>query len=218
MPWLVAYESRTAKAYERRMMNISSVMQGLGRPWVKGLAPLSNVGPSVRKRLSEIIASVEASPTYQAEKAEWRELTAKLAAETKRAAYLPSAQVAWPFPADEPERAEWPQKTAPAGVPQPTAISTTVFVYQRDETVRCWVLARALGRCECCGDNAPFLTAEGEPFLEVHHLRQLAKGGSDTVTNTAALCPNCHRHLHYGRDAEALLSRLYELIPELQRE
>lgn len=34
------------------------------------------------------------------------------------------------------------------------------------------------------------------PFLEVHHVKWLAKGGSDTVNNVVALCPNCHRKMH----------------------
>ncbi|WP_444959398.1 HNH endonuclease [Microbulbifer sp. ZKSA002] len=43
------------------------------------------------------------------------------------------------------------------------------------------------------------MTAEGEPFLEVHHLRRLADNGSVTITNAVALCPNCHREFHYGK-------------------
>ena len=32
----------------------------------------------------------------------------------------------------------------------------------------------------------------GKPYLEVHHIIQLAKGGPDTIKNAVALCPNCH--------------------------
>jgi len=35
--------------------------------------------------------------------------------------------------------------------------------------------------------------------LEVHHKVPLAEGGDDTVENAIALCPNCHRHAHYGK-------------------
>ena len=36
----------------------------------------------------------------------------------------------------------------------------------------------------------------GEPYLECHHVIQLAKGGPDEYYNTVALCPNCHRKVH----------------------
>lgn len=38
------------------------------------------------------------------------------------------------------------------------------------------------------------------PFLEVHHVVPLADGGVDELGNAAALCPMCHRELHFGRD------------------
>ncbi|WP_415874108.1 HNH endonuclease [Domibacillus aminovorans] len=45
-----------------------------------------------------------------------------------------------------------------------------------------------------CGHEAPFLHASnGTPYLEVHHVIPLSKGGDDTVVNAQSLCPNCHR-------------------------
>jgi 5-methylcytosine-specific restriction protein A len=32
--------------------------------------------------------------------------------------------------------------------------------------------------------------------LESHHIKWLSKGGEDTIQNTVALCPNCHRRVH----------------------
>ncbi|HHE3726254.1 TPA: HNH endonuclease, partial [Escherichia coli] len=46
--------------------------------------------------------------------------------------------------------------------------------------------------------DAPFLKEDGTPFLEVHHIEWLSKGGEDSVENAIALCPNCHRQAHYG--------------------
>jgi 5-methylcytosine-specific restriction protein A len=40
----------------------------------------------------------------------------------------------------------------------------------------------------------------------------LASGGPDTPENTAALCPNCHRSLHYGSDRDALTADLIARI------
>jgi 5-methylcytosine-specific restriction protein A len=38
------------------------------------------------------------------------------------------------------------------------------------------------------------------------------------VTNAVALCPNCHRHMHYGKDRKQIQATVFanvaELIPE----
>lgn len=71
--------------------------------------------------------------------------------------------------------------------------------FLRNPDVVAEVLCRAAGYCERCRAKAPFLRAsDGTPYLEVHHAIQLAHGGEDTVENAVALCPNCHRELHYG--------------------
>jgi 5-methylcytosine-specific restriction protein A len=41
---------------------------------------------------------------------------------------------------------------------------------------------------------------DGMPYLEVHHVKQLKDGGSDRIDNAVALCPNCHRKAHYGKE------------------
>ncbi len=68
--------------------------------------------------------------------------------------------------------------------------------YSRDPRVREVVLRRADGRCELCEEPAPFNDPDGKPYLEAHHIKWLAKGGKDTVENSVALCPNCHRRMH----------------------
>lgn len=78
------------------------------------------------------------------------------------------------------------------------AKTITTVVYSRSETVKNNTLNRAAGKCEFCGSEAPFLTDEGKPYLEVHHFIPLSEGGQDSTSNTLALCPNCHRKLHYG--------------------
>ncbi|WP_240698763.1 MULTISPECIES: HNH endonuclease [Vibrio] len=63
------------------------------------------------------------------------------------------------------------------------------------------VLLRAKGTCERCKSPAPFTRKSHQtPYLEVHHIIRLADGGKDTIENTLALCPNCHRELHFGAD------------------
>lgn len=52
-------------------------------------------------------------------------------------------------------------------------------------------------RCECCSREA-FLTRDGTPYLEFHHLAPFGEVyGPDHYLNIFALCPSCHRMLHY---------------------
>jgi predicted HNH restriction endonuclease len=106
----------------------------------------------------------------------------------------------------------------PAGVRRPLVTQTSVTEHQRDERVKRWVQSNADGRCEACEAAAPFVAADGTPFLEVHHLKTLADGGSDRVSNAVAVCPNCHRELHHGRRAPELREALYQKLPRLARE
>lgn len=81
----------------------------------------------------------------------------------------------------------------------PARVSVTTFVYARNPDVVAEVLFRANGTCQSCGDAAPFLKKfDGTPYLEVHHRQPLSRGGEDTVINAVALCPNCHREMHFG--------------------
>jgi RNA polymerase-interacting CarD/CdnL/TRCF family regulator len=82
--------------------------------------------------------------------------------------------------------------------PAQTIIKQKVFL--RNQYVIAEVLFRANGLCERCKNSAPFLKNDGTPFLEVHHKIPLSEGGYDTVENAIALCPNCHRHAHYGKN------------------
>lgn len=71
--------------------------------------------------------------------------------------------------------------------------------FKRNPDVITEVLLRANGICERCHNLAPFLRAkDNSPFLEIHHKIFLSNGGEDTVDNAIAVCPNCHRELHYG--------------------
>jgi 5-methylcytosine-specific restriction protein A len=41
----------------------------------------------------------------------------------------------------------------------------------------------AEGKCQFCGGSAPFEDKEGKPYLEEHHVLQLADGGKDSIDN-----------------------------------
>lgn len=68
--------------------------------------------------------------------------------------------------------------------------------YIRDPYVSEYAKRIADGRCQLCGWDTPFTDNECKPYLRTHHIEWLSKGGADTLENTVALCPNCHRKMH----------------------
>ncbi len=84
---------------------------------------------------------------------------------------------------------------------KPKVVSQTTQNIRRDEYVARYAKTRAKGICQLCGKEAPFIGSDGEPYLESHHIVWLSKGGADSVENTVALCPNCHRKMHVVKDA-----------------
>jgi len=83
--------------------------------------------------------------------------------------------------------------------------------YQRNEYVSEEARRRSQGTCQLCNVAAPFFNKSGQPYLEVHHVMWLARGGEDSLENTVALCPNCHRRMHVldlDSDKNLLLSQI----------
>ena len=81
----------------------------------------------------------------------------------------------------------------------PEKISITTVGFKRNQHIIAQRLFLAKGICEGCKNPAPFQKKNnGEPYLEVHHIILLSENGEDTVKNTIALCPNCHREKHFG--------------------
>ena len=107
-------------------------------------------------------------------------------------------------------------KTPPEGQKNVKRAINSSERFVRDPNVIAWVLEHAAGACEACGEKAPFQRDDGEPYLEVHHVRPLAEGGPDTVDNAVACCPNCHRHLHHGSERETLRLSLVKRLGRLK--
>jgi 5-methylcytosine-specific restriction protein A len=84
-------------------------------------------------------------------------------------------------------------KNSPRKAGERTVTSTQ---RERDPYVSLLTKRKANGKCELCKKEAPFSDSTGEPYLETHHIVWLASGGDDTLENTVALCPNCHRKMH----------------------
>ena len=88
----------------------------------------------------------------------------------------------------------------PLGNKKPKKLKGPITIQiERDLKVVQYTLQQANGVCELCEKPAPFYrTTNNQPYLEVHHIVRLSDGGPDTPDNTVALCPNCHRRIHFG--------------------
>lgn len=97
----------------------------------------------------------------------------------------------------------------PSVVPKKYKTSSTH--YERSPEISAFAKKRADGKCDLCGNVAPFVDSEGIPYLEAHHVEWLSKNGADEIDNVVALCPNCHRKMHVvneKNDIERLNYRL----------
>lgn len=180
-------------AYERRMQNISAVIQDLGLPLVKGYLPLKNVG-AAKPRIIELI-------NRYWDRSQWEKPTVDEDALQTR---VESARQKL-LRADDP----------PPGSRTVPRVSGSTNQFVRDPNVVAWVLLQASGVCEACAAPAPFLRNDGQPYLEVHHVRPLSEGGPDTVDNAIAACPNCHRRLHHSDDRKVFRRVVIDQINRL---
>jgi 5-methylcytosine-specific restriction protein A len=93
---------------------------------------------------------------------------------------------------------------------QPSVRTAQASTFVRDAAVAEYVKRLASGLCDLCEKPAPFKNKQKEAYLECHHVIWLAQGGEDTIGNTVALCPNCHRKMHvlnHKTDKEKLTKR-----------
>lgn len=100
-------------------------------------------------------------------------------------------------------------QSEPIRKPEKRDISGQTYV--RNPIVRSNVLLRANGKCEWCEERG-FLMADGEIYLETHHVVPLSEDGLDTEKNVAALCPNHHREAHHGIKKAQMRKRLLKRL------
>ena len=86
----------------------------------------------------------------------------------------------------------------------------------RSTAIKLYVLRRANGECEGCGEAAPFRKADGSPYLEPHHTHQLSDDGPDHPAHVIALCPTCHRRAHHAENSAAFNSSLNKLLSRIE--
>lgn len=72
--------------------------------------------------------------------------------------------------------------------------------YIRSSELAEFIKRKADGKCDLCENPAPFITKDKTPYLECHHIIWLSEEGEDSLENTVALCPNCHRKMHIVKD------------------
>lgn len=87
-------------------------------------------------------------------------------------------------------------------------------LYARSKAVKEYVLMRSGGICELCSEPAPFTRINGTPYLEPHHTTRLTDGGADHPMFVGAICPACHREIHYGQDGPSKNIKLRGLLLE----
>lgn len=92
-----------------------------------------------------------------------------------------------------------------------------VIVRKRNNVIKEYISMRANGVCEGCGSPAPFQRRNGAPYLEAHHLHKLSDNGLDSPCNIIALCPNCHRRVHYGCDGDEFNNKLIGVIKQKEQ-
>jgi 5-methylcytosine-specific restriction enzyme A len=114
---------------------------------------------------------------------------------------------------DEARRRAYEAVTAVEGSAGKEALRT---YYRRNRAVRDYVLMRAGDKCESCNRPAPFFRKDESPYLEPHHTTRLSDAGLDHPKFVAAICPACHREIHYGRDGQKKNSKLVEYLTKVE--
>jgi len=100
----------------------------------------------------------------------------------------------------------------PPEVTEPEKTYRMSASYSRDQKIRSFVINRAKGRCEYCGELG-FLMSDGRShYIEAHHIIGLADEGEDSVENVIALCPKHHREAHFGANRINLEAEMAKLI------
>lgn len=88
--------------------------------------------------------------------------------------------------------------------------------YPRDRQTAINALAHANYECEIDNNHPTFIRKKSNiKYTEPHHLIPMAFSDEfevslDVEENIVSLCSNCHNQIHYGKDADKLIAKLYE--------
>mgnify|MGYP001449089589 CR=1 FL=1 len=123
-----ALSNRGEGAYERRMQNISAVMDELGLPFVQGYLPLRNVGAAKSEIIKLINKHWERSSELEAPTADADELETRVAPASQRMA--------------------GDKLSPPLGNKTVARMASTSNQFLRDPNVIAWIRNEAAGSCE----------------------------------------------------------------------
>lgn len=104
------------------------------------------------------------------------------------------------------------EKAYEKGKKPKSKVEQQVIRRERRAAIKVYILKRANGVCEACKENAPFKNNKRRPYLEAHHINQLADGGLDNPRKVIGICPNCHRRAHFSRDSKGFSKKLMEIV------
>ena len=88
--------------------------------------------------------------------------------------------------------------------------------YLRDRQTAINALVHANYECEIAINHQTFIRKKSNlKYTEPHHLIPMAFSDEfevslDVEENIVSLCSNCHNQIHYGKDADKLITKLYE--------
>ena len=122
------------------------------------------------------------------------------------------------FSADDLEVLRKKAYAAASEIPESNTKDGKRRYYERSKDVRDYVLARSKGVCEACNKPAPFLRRDETPYLEPHHTHLISESGPDHPRWVGAICPNCHREIHHGREGGLLNTQLQLRLISLEKE
>lgn len=89
----------------------------------------------------------------------------------------------------------------------------TTTSYYRDPAIIAFAHRRSKYKCEMLKCKyVGFNKDSGGQFIEAHHIKPLSEGGEDSISNIAALCPTCHRKMHYSNERDELSKELKKIV------
>ena len=86
----------------------------------------------------------------------------------------------------------------------------TRFAYNRRNDLAKKIKEDAKYKCAVDESHFTFLTEDGIPYMEAHHLIPMSMQGGflnslDVEENLLCICPTCHRNFHHGDDKNKLI-------------
>lgn len=91
-----------------------------------------------------------------------------------------------------------------------------VYYYPRNPKMAAYALKNAQHKCENNSEHECFIRRSNDmPYTEVHHLIPLCyydefdEVSLDVPENIVSLCSNCHTEIHYGKNADQIITKLY---------